>query len=85
MSSTKGQHPAQKRYPPEIKERAVRMVHELRREDPADQGRDCPGRAPAGHRERVAPEKTASTAMIRVVHRLRGFQLWFDDCTFSSC
>jgi len=30
-------HPAQHRYPPEIKERAVRMVFELRREDPADQ------------------------------------------------
>ena len=39
MSSTKGNsHPAQRRYPPELKERAVRMVHQLRREDPADQG-----------------------------------------------
>lgn len=38
MSSTRGHHPAQRRYPPEMRERAVRMVHELRREDPADQG-----------------------------------------------
>jgi transposase-like protein len=29
-------HPAQRRYPPEIKQRAVRMVQELRRQDPAD-------------------------------------------------
>ena len=36
MSTPKGNHPAQRRYPPEIKERAVRMVQELRREDPAD-------------------------------------------------
>ncbi len=27
---------AQKRYPPELKERAVKLVQELRREDPAD-------------------------------------------------
>lgn len=38
MSSTKGSHPAQRRYPPELKERAVRMVNQLRREDPADHG-----------------------------------------------
>lgn len=38
MSSTKGSHPAQRRYPAELKERAVRMVHHLRREDPADHG-----------------------------------------------
>ncbi len=31
-------HPAQRRYPPELKERAVRMVHELRRQDPGDTG-----------------------------------------------
>ncbi len=37
MSTPKGNNPAQRRYPPEIKERAVRMVQELRREDPADQ------------------------------------------------
>ena len=30
--------PSQRRYPAEIKDRAVRMVRELRREDPADQG-----------------------------------------------
>jgi len=29
---------AQRRYPPELKERSVRMVHQLRREDPGDQG-----------------------------------------------
>ena len=29
---------SQRRYPPELKERAVRMVHQLRREDPGDQG-----------------------------------------------
>lgn len=28
----------QRRYPDELKERAVRMVHQLRREDPGDQG-----------------------------------------------
>jgi transposase len=36
MVAIKGSHPAQRRYPPELKERGVRMVHELRREDPAD-------------------------------------------------
>jgi transposase-like protein len=30
--------PSQKRYPPEIKERAVRMVKELRHQDPNDTG-----------------------------------------------
>lgn len=29
---------SQRRYPPELKERAIRMVHQLRREDPGDQG-----------------------------------------------
>jgi len=29
-------HPSSKRYPPELKERAVRMVLDLRREDPGD-------------------------------------------------
>jgi transposase len=38
MAAIKGSHPAQRRYPPEIKERGVRMVHELRRADPADNG-----------------------------------------------
>lgn len=39
MATSKKQpqrHPAQRRYPSEIKQRAVRMVQELRREDPAD-------------------------------------------------
>jgi transposase-like protein len=31
-------HPAQKRYPAELKERGVRLVQELRRADPADHG-----------------------------------------------
>lgn len=31
-----GQNPSSKRYPPELKDRAVRMVQELRREDPGD-------------------------------------------------
>ena len=31
MAAIKGSHPAQRRYPPEIKERGVRVVHELRR------------------------------------------------------
>jgi len=31
-------NPSQKRYPPELKERGVRMVRELRLEDPGDQG-----------------------------------------------
>ena len=30
--------PTTKRYPPELKERAVRMVRDLRREDPGDHG-----------------------------------------------
>ena len=34
MSTPKGNNPAQRRYPPEIKERAVRMVQARRREDP---------------------------------------------------
>jgi transposase len=29
-------HPSSKRYPPELKERAVRMVLDLQREDPGD-------------------------------------------------
>lgn len=32
------QFASQRRYPPELKERAVRMVTQLRREDPGDQG-----------------------------------------------
>jgi transposase-like protein len=35
MESTK---PSQKRYPPELKERAVKMVLDLRSQDPKDQG-----------------------------------------------
>jgi len=35
MASNSG---SQKRYPPELKERAVRMVGELRHADPGDQG-----------------------------------------------
>ena len=35
MESTK---PSQKRYPPELKDRAVRMVLDLRSQDPKDQG-----------------------------------------------
>jgi transposase len=35
MESTK---PSQKRYPPELKERAVKMVLDLRSQDPMDQG-----------------------------------------------
>ena len=31
-------HPSSKRYPPELKERAVRMVVELQGADPGDQG-----------------------------------------------
>jgi len=31
-------HPASKRYPPELKDRAVRMVQELRLRDPEDHG-----------------------------------------------
>jgi transposase len=30
--------PSSKRYPPELKERAVRLVNELRQTDPGDQG-----------------------------------------------
>ena len=35
---SKSQHAAQKRYPAELRERAVRMVLEARRADPADHG-----------------------------------------------
>jgi transposase len=38
MATSKDKHPGQRRYPPELKERAVRMVQELRREDPGDHG-----------------------------------------------
>jgi transposase-like protein len=38
MSTSKSQNPSQRRYPQELKDRGVRMVHQLRREDPADQG-----------------------------------------------
>ena len=31
-------HPSSKRYPPELKERAVRMVVDLQHEDPGDHG-----------------------------------------------
>jgi transposase len=37
MATSNGKNPAQRPYPPEIKERAVCMVFQLRREDPADQ------------------------------------------------
>ena len=36
MDKPSGKSPAQKRYPKELKDRAVRMVGELRREDPSD-------------------------------------------------
>ncbi len=36
MDKAAGKSPAQKRYPTELKDRAVRMVAELRREDPED-------------------------------------------------
>jgi transposase-like protein len=32
------QHPSSKRYPPELKERAIRMVRELQFDDPGDHG-----------------------------------------------
>jgi transposase len=32
------QHPSSKRYPPELKERAVRMVLDLQHQDPGDHG-----------------------------------------------
>jgi transposase len=37
MATSKGKSPTQRRYPPELKDRAVRMVQQLRREDPGDQ------------------------------------------------
>lgn len=36
MDQPSGKSSSQKRYPEELKDRAVRMVHELRRGDPAD-------------------------------------------------
>jgi transposase len=36
--ASKGRQSSQRRYPPEMKERAVRMVAELRAQDPADHG-----------------------------------------------
>ena len=37
-SSPSSGNPSQRRYPPELKERGVRMVLDLRRADPADTG-----------------------------------------------
>jgi transposase len=36
MDKPSGKSPSQKRYPQELKDRAVRMVGELQREDPVD-------------------------------------------------
>ena len=36
MDQPSGKSPSQKRYPEELKARAVRMVQQLRREDPGD-------------------------------------------------
>jgi transposase len=36
MDQSSGKSPSQKRYPKELKDRAVRMVQQLRKEDPAD-------------------------------------------------
>ena len=36
MEASKQQKPSPKRYPPELKERAVRLVHEAREHDPSD-------------------------------------------------
>ena len=38
MATKPTKRPSSKRYPAELKERAVRMVRELRLEDPGDQG-----------------------------------------------
>jgi transposase len=38
MANKTTKQPSSKRYPPELKERSVRMVRELRLEDPGDQG-----------------------------------------------
>ena len=38
MADTSRKKSSQKRYPDELKERAVKMVQSLRREDPADNG-----------------------------------------------
>jgi hypothetical protein len=40
--------PTTKRYPPELKERAVRMVLDLREQDPHDKDGDLEGGPPAG-------------------------------------
>src|ERR1700677_3275408 len=36
--ATEQAHPGQRRYPPELKERAVRMVQEIRREEGSNNG-----------------------------------------------
>lgn len=38
MDQPSGKNPSQKRYPKELKDRAVRMVQQLQREDPEDHG-----------------------------------------------
>ena len=38
MADKTTKRPSSKRYPPELKERAIRMVRELRLEDPAIRG-----------------------------------------------
>ncbi len=38
MATSKDRNPSQRRYPPELKERAVRIVQQLREEDAADHG-----------------------------------------------
>jgi transposase-like protein len=47
------QHPASKRYPPELKERAVRMVLDLKRVDPGDHG--VTARSPASSASASSP------------------------------
>ena len=47
-------HPSSKRYPAELKDRAVCLVQELRLRDPGGYDRDLADRAAAGDRDQVA-------------------------------
>lgn len=54
MTKSNRKHPATRRYPPELRERAVRMVHEtIAAEDGQSFGVIRPGGSPAGRGDRV--------------------------------
>jgi transposase-like protein len=54
MADNRGTHPSQRRYPPELRERAIRMVQETIEQTGERFGVITPGGPPARHRQRVA-------------------------------